>query len=110
MTNDVVAEPSQEQSKDVDQGNRKRSAPKDVEKELTKKRLRENTNAQTAPEAAGGKAFAVKIPFDRYEIHWAAPVYFMCKVELRDPIFVSDNFDVQLSQVIKLTAAKGPRI
>ncbi|KAL4530815.1 hypothetical protein Ndes2526B_g09205 [Nannochloris sp. 'desiccata'] len=55
MTNDVVAEPSQEQSKDMDQGNRKRSAPKDVEEELTKKRLRENTNAQTASEAAGGE-------------------------------------------------------
>jgi hypothetical protein len=67
MTNDVVAEPSQEQSKDADQGNRKRSAPKDVEEELeTKKRLRENTNAQTASEAAGGKAFVVEISFLRF--------------------------------------------
>lgn len=64
MTNDVVAEPSQEQSKDMDQGNRKRSAPKDVEEELTKKRLRENTNAQTASEAAGGKEFAAKSSFN----------------------------------------------
>lgn len=58
MTNDVVA--SQEHGKDMDQGNRKRPAPKDVEEELTKnssKRLRDIPN-EDAAEAAGGKAFA----------------------------------------------------
>lgn len=56
MTNDLVA--SQQQSKDMDQGNRKRVAPKEeLEEELTKKRLRDNASEQTA-EAAEGKTFA----------------------------------------------------
>jgi hypothetical protein len=58
MTNDVVAGSSQGQSKDIDQSKRKRSAPKDVEEELTKKRIRDNANAQL-PEAAGGESSAL---------------------------------------------------
>jgi hypothetical protein len=59
MTNDVVDESSQGQPEDMDQGSRKRSAPKEAEEELAKKRLRDNANAQL-PEATGGNAFSLE--------------------------------------------------
>ena len=92
MTNDVVAGPSQEQSKDMDQGNRKRSAPKDVEEELTKKRIRDgNASAETA-EAAEGKPF-VSQHLIRYSlVFWIAHFQLMLKVELGDLISISHMF------------------